>query len=122
MSNLNLPTMTYANLSHVLGGRPSKAVAYATTIERVGQAIYVKHHASVIAVLEPDLVYVTNAGYESSTTTNRIQQILRANGIPWSVRIRNFSNVIARNFEGTFEPFTRATFDRLPGHEWEMQA
>jgi hypothetical protein len=125
MSNLSLPKMTYANLNSVLGstkwGRAQ--LAYATTIERVNDAIYVKHHENVIAVLEPDSVYVTNCGYETSTTANRLRKILSDNSIPFSVRIKQFSMRLIRvaDWQGPLAKqvdegsFYRATFKPLAG-------
>jgi hypothetical protein len=113
MSNLTLPVMTYDNLSHVLGGRWHKQVAYATSIERVGSAIYVKHHENVIAVLEPDSVYVTKCGWDSDTTANRLRKILSDNRVPFTVRIRQYSMYLLENFKDrNGVPFDRATFTR----------
>lgn len=119
MSNLKLPTMTYDNLDALLGSTWRKEIAYATHAERVSdEQIFVKHHASVIAVLSPEQVYVTQAGYNTSTTYNRLRQILRDNDIPWTVRIQDRRGVIQRYGNRTYEPFHQATFIQTRDDQW----
>ena len=104
MSNLNLPQMTYDNLSSLLNGR-EKQIAYATTAYAHDGYVSVYHHSSLIAEIHRDEVILTNAGYESSTTTNRLQHILRDNQIPYSVRIKQFRNVLEKHLkDGTRVP------------------
>lgn len=117
MSNLNLPRMTYTNLSLTMGGRNHRQIAYATTLERVGPAIYVKHHSNVIAVLEPDQVYVTKCGWDSPTTANRLRTILHDNEIPYRVRIFKGEMRLDHLQRGYIGEFDRATFTRTAS-EW----
>jgi hypothetical protein len=104
--------MTFASLDKRLGTKWRVPLAYATYAERVNGDVYVKHHTSVIAVLSPDEVYVTNAGYETSTTATRLRQILRDNHIPYTVRIQQFRMRLARNFTSTWDDFSSATFTK----------
>ena len=113
MSNLKLPTMSYSSLSDLVGSKWRVPLAYATHAERVGDAIYVKHHESVIAVIEPDRVWITNAGYASSTTANRLRTILRDNQIRFTVCIRQYSMWLMEPFKDRKGvPFSSETFVR----------
>lgn len=87
MSNLKLPTLTYAALADRIKDGQTLHIGYMTTAEKVGglgdaEFIMIRHHYSTIAVLYKDgTVYITNAGYDSSTTRNRINHVLRDNNI-----------------------------------------
>lgn len=82
MSNLKLPTMTIAGLKKFKHG---STIAYATTIEwnsdKTKCGIY--HHDNLIAVIDESghngherIVSVSNAGYHTRTTSQRIGRIL----------------------------------------------
>jgi hypothetical protein len=85
MSNLKLPMMTFESL---MRSGHTKTLAYATTAELVpsddngktDDYIVIRHHGTVIAEIAGQWVYVTNAGYDSSTTRSRIHKILSDNG------------------------------------------
>jgi hypothetical protein len=85
MSNLKLPTMSYENLSSLAPRDGSwKKVAYATWIRHIfiGNGIVeVKHHASIIATITKKRVVLDNHGYNTPTTSNRLNRIVRDNGI-----------------------------------------
>ena len=89
MSNLKLPTLTYGNLDRLLGTKPSRELAYATTAERLGDSIIVRHHGSpIVSLTEGQLIAVSKAGYNSSTTTRRLHQALKDNNIVEGIGIR----------------------------------
>lgn len=91
MSNLKLPTMTYDNLSKLLGGRSAKTLAYATTAERHANGnIIVRQHGNAIAELSPDTLYIDQCGWDSSTTANRLRKVMADNEVGYYVRIRDF--------------------------------
>lgn len=86
MSNLNLPTMTFLNLSTICNpsGR-QHTLAYATTAEYVPEDgstdayVVIRHHGTVVAEIARGWVFVTNAGFTSQTTRGRIHKILTDN-------------------------------------------
>lgn len=88
MSNLKLPTLTFDALkAHILGGRnkTTRTVANNTTAQLFEtdyaheSAIVVWHHGSIIATLTPHRITVTNAGYGSASTRERVNGFLKSN-------------------------------------------
>lgn len=88
MSNLKLPTLTYLNLNRLLGRKHGITLAYATTAERHGDSIVVRHHGSPIVSLTDGFVALSKAGYNSSTTSRRLHKALKDNNIDESIGIR----------------------------------
>lgn len=87
MSNLKLPSMSYASLT----SRNNGTLAYATTLTVTPhKCAEVRHHGNLIAEIGPDGLWISNAGWDSSTTANRLRVILRDNGLPYTVRIHDF--------------------------------
>lgn len=85
MSNLNLPPMTYVTLRARITNRyPTRVkLAYETTAELYqGDTVLVRHHGNPIAHLGPDYFTLDNAGWNSVTTANRLNAILRDNQTP----------------------------------------
>jgi len=115
MSNLKLPTMSFYNLCKI--AIPAKGewkkIAYETYVRyRVREsdnglrqfiAIDVRHHHTVIATIQDKTVTLDNGGYVSSTTTNRMNRVLRDNRVPFSVAIRNFEQVVL-DHSNNFKP------------------
>lgn len=101
MSNLIFPRTDYAALDSLMCNRygtpvQSKTIAYATTCQRVnlydnlgGEDDYfiIQHHGSSIAQVSRDTVQVTNAGWTSRTTTDRLGRVLADNNTGWSCGI-----------------------------------
>lgn len=93
MSNLKLPNMSYADLSRRFSindviDRKHHKLAYETTIratEPTGSTkmcnVYVFHHGNAIAELTEHKLTFSNAGWNSSTTTNRLHRILKDNKV-----------------------------------------
>lgn len=86
MSNLKLPTMTFVELESLCEySHKTKTLAYATTAEYVAKDgstdayVIIRHHGTVIAEIARGWVYVTNSGYDSQTTRERIHKILTDN-------------------------------------------
>lgn len=96
MSNLILPTMTRDNLTRVIlskrGGNAEKPVkiAYATHAKLQGDEVRVYHHGNQIASLTPNRVWMSNAGWHTVTTANRLHRIAIDNGLSVGVGIKNF--------------------------------
>lgn len=95
MSNLNLPKMTYATIAGMLdrSGRESVKLAFKTTAERYplpnNPSVVVSHHKSGIAIIGRHAITLTNAGWHSRTTADRLNAILRDNGLElYSIRIK----------------------------------
>lgn len=109
MSNLNLPKMTFGNLA-ALVGKPGHSVklAYATYAYLARDRSYVEviHHNTKIGELRDNGdVFVTNAGYTSSTTRNRIHTILKHN-TNFGVCQRNHIQCLIVNLTGTRQYMT----------------
>lgn len=93
MSNLKLKSMHYKKLKDRLrdkNGKPEK-LGYETwaTDRTEDDAVAIQHHASIIGIVKPFSVSVSNRGWDSSTTRDRINRILRDNGIPFGVTQKN---------------------------------
>ena len=113
MSNLKLPKMSFDNLSKLTKPGESKKIAYETWAYQYNDgSISVIHHSSVIANISEggSKLYITNAGWGSPTTRNRIDQILRDSSIPFWVTQKNFVQYL-RSLDGTLmADFHDATF------------
>lgn len=83
MRNLKLPSLKYGQV------KPGK-LCYATeaTVDSSGwHALY--HHGSLIATVEADSVFISTAGWDSSTTADRIDRVLQDNEVGYRVALRN---------------------------------
>lgn len=95
MSNLNLGNVSFPGLKSRVKHGSGLKLAYATVAAHVPQDgstdeyFVITHHGNVIAEIAENWVYVTNAGYSSSTTRSRISAILRGNNVPLYVAQRN---------------------------------
>ena len=119
MSNLKLPTLTYAALDARVPALDSYSavghnvtIGYKTSAYRFGTSICIQHHSTTIAALASDgAVHVTNDGYDSSTTRNRLHSILVDNGIPYGVTQRDFVQVlVSRDRSEAYPDFVSAYF------------
>lgn len=93
MSNLNLPTMTYSNLTRVMGDRDTKVLAYKTlaVLTPTSDEVVVFHHDSVIArIFQDGGLAVTSGGWRSSTTKGRLNQILSDNSTNYRIFQKNY--------------------------------
>ena len=87
MSNLQLPVMSYENLSALKVGKTGK-IGYATHIDQDDKAVTVFHHGHPIALLTPNCIELNNRGYHTRTTADRLNRVATANGAG-HVRIRD---------------------------------
>ncbi|UVG35080.1 hypothetical protein SEA_CECE_331 [Microbacterium phage Cece] len=116
MSNLNLPTMSYANLHKLLedAGKSRLRIAYATEIVQGPLYIEVQHHGSTIARVWPAAVgrvQVDTCGWDSMTTSQRISKVLGDNDVPFAVSIRKGkTTLLARPTLAPVARLTTATF------------
>jgi len=81
-SKHNMPA-TYHALDAYLGSRRARTIAHNTTAERDGRDIIVRLHGNAIARLCPRSVSVSDAGWRTSTTKDRLNRILA----PYGARI-----------------------------------
>lgn len=79
MSNLQLPCMSFENLSTMNVPRSGK-IAHNTWIRRNSDSVEVIYHTTVIAIVYRDRVAISNGGWATRTTADRLHAILRANG------------------------------------------
>ena len=101
MSNLKLPTLSYAALDAALPARSTEAasgagrshtIGFKTRAYRFNDEICIQHHETTIATLSTDTVSVTPHGYVSSTTTARLHKVMVDNELwpnAYTVGIRN---------------------------------
>lgn len=85
----HLPNLSYDNLRELMGTRSRKNVGYATaaTWEPRIRQFTIWHHNSAIAVIRRNRVEVSNAGWSSVTTADRMSSALRDNSCGVSVGI-----------------------------------
>ena len=86
MSNLQFPHMSFDNLS-TMSVPASGKIAHNTWIRRNSDSVEVIYHTTVIAVIYRDRVVISNGGWPTRTTADRLNAILRDNGYG-SVNIR----------------------------------
>ena len=93
MSNLKLPSMTYDSLAEKLRGASERTIAYKTKAIQYdvdGLSIGVTHHDHLIAIVHPNGVQLVHAGWNSVTTSARMNRVLCDNlpGTEYRVGIR----------------------------------
>ena len=79
MRNLKLPRMSYDNLSTMKVPASGK-IAHNTWIRRFPDCVEVIYHATVIAIIYRDNVVISNGGWSTRTTADRLNAITRDNG------------------------------------------
>ena len=87
MSNLQLPCMSFENLSTMKVPASGK-IAHNTWIRRNPDSVEVIYHTTVIAIIYSDIVIISNGGWATRTTADRLNAITRDNGLGY-VNIRN---------------------------------
>lgn len=87
--------MAYEKLPTVMNGKSVRKIGYKTEASfnrrHEGDVFYIYHHGSPIARITKGKVEVSNAGWGSRTTADRISRVLADNGIPVGVGIKNFT-------------------------------
>mgnify|MGYP003543219327 CR=1 FL=1 len=87
-----MPTMTLDALKTRTNGRDAN-IAYKTRAvwhtDKGGTIVSIEHHGNVIAVISPNILIVTGAGWNSVTTANRLRKILRDNNIGCHVFVKD---------------------------------
>ena len=86
MSNLKLPRMSFDNLSTMRVPASGK-IAHNTWIRRNPDSVEVIYHTTTIATIYRDKVEISNGGWPTVTTANRLNAITRDNGMGY-VNIR----------------------------------
>lgn len=100
----HLPNLSYNNLRDLMGTRSRKNVGYATvaTWEPNSRKFTLFHHGSAIAVIRRNRVEVSNAGWASVTTADRMSSALKDNSCGVSVGITN-GEMVFRDRESWIE-------------------
>lgn len=80
MSNLILPIMSFDHLSTMSVPRSGK-IAYNTWIKRYPDRVEVTYHSTVIAIIYRDRVQISNGGWPTRTTADRLHAITCDNGL-----------------------------------------
>lgn len=88
MSNLQLPLMSFFNLATMKVPASGK-IAHNTWIRRNADSVEVIYHTTVIAIIYRDRLEISNGGWATRTTANRLHAITRDNGFG-SVNIRQW--------------------------------
>ena len=86
MSNLQLPCMSFENLSTMRVPASGK-IAHNTWIRRNADNVEVIYHTTVIAIVYRGRVSISNGGWATRTTADRLNAIMRDNGMGY-VNIR----------------------------------
>ena len=79
MSNLKLPRMSFENLATMKVPTSGK-IAHNTWVRRNPDSVGVIYHTTVIAILRPGRVSISNGGWATRTTADRLNAIKRDNG------------------------------------------
>lgn len=101
MSNLKLPPMSFDHLSTMEVPRSGK-IAHNTWIKRSPDWVEVIYHTTAIAIIYRDKVKITNGGWATRTTADRLHAITRDNGYG-SINIRQGEMLYTRK-GGKFGP------------------
>jgi hypothetical protein len=99
MSNLNMPNMTHAAILDRFFSRRgewTRKIVYATTATLVlpQEHLIIRQHGNAIAEIGTAHLRVTNAGYGSSSTRERLNAILSSHGLPFYVAQRQGDQVL----------------------------
>lgn len=86
MSNLKLPCMSFENLSTMKVPASGK-IAHNTWIRRFPGSVDVIYHTTTIATIYRGRVAISNGGWPTRTTADRLNAIMRDNGMGY-VNIR----------------------------------
>lgn len=105
MSNLKLPNMSAKSLRELVknNGQYYK-IAYATKAMVTSDRVSITHHDNLIAVLRDEYIFISNCGYDTRTTANRLNAIVSAYNPRYRVGITNYSMVIRDTDNGTEMP------------------
>ena len=79
MSNLKLPRMSFDNLATMKVPASGK-IAHNTWIRRNPDSVEVIYHTTTIATIYRDKVEISNGGWATRTTADRLSAITRDNG------------------------------------------
>ena len=79
MSNLTLENVTdYASASAFIGNRDRAKLGHNTYLYRgMGESFYVEYHGNSIVFYERARTFVTNRGWHTTTTTNRLNKLTK---------------------------------------------
>lgn len=82
MSNLKLPNVIdYATAERELGNKEIKRIGYKTALVRktTGEIVVTHHNSEIISYDHDGSTYITNAGWDSATTKDRLHRLTPIN-------------------------------------------
>lgn len=96
MSNLVLPRLSYSALSNELGARWRKKIGYATEATSCDGYVNLLHHGNLIAEIWHGGIWLSTAGYDTVTTSARLNKALTDNlpDTPYRIAIRDGGTVV----------------------------
>lgn len=118
MSNLKFKaTPSFDKLNEFLGTRQEKTLGYSTTVARRtidGETHFeIRYHGNLIGAVGENDVFVSNKGWGTPTTRNRINKILNANGINYGTGQKNYAQLLyGPDWEIVTDTFYSAYFKR----------
>lgn len=121
MSNLKLPNMDYMSLINMLDKEDIKTVAYQTRVMRFYDEITVRHWNSNIATIRTWSLFIDTHGYNTKTTTFRLNRILQDNNVPFYVAIRNEHTTLLDRNRNEIDGLVVARFEMIAG-EWQLRS
>lgn len=80
MAHYNSVTCQYEDLTRFLNGKNRKILANNTIVFKEDESIKVQYHSSVIACLDENTVILTNDGFFTSTTKDRLNWFIDSYG------------------------------------------
>ena len=117
MSNLKLPVMSKEALSKLVGTRFMKRVAHNTHVSGYPDSLYIYYHNNLISVVGDERLVLSNAGWNTTTTSARLNKILKDNcpNTRYRVGIRNGWTSLIDNNTALATPFSHLVIDRATG-------
>lgn len=64
-------------------------------------SVIIRHHSSVIAAFNDKVALISNVGYGTPTTRNRLNRIMHDNDIPYTVSQHNFKQILVPHDDWT---------------------
>lgn len=109
----NLPKLSYKELSKLPMGKQRK-LGYETHALNRGADVVIYHHSHPIAVVQKHKVLISKCGYDSNTTRDRLDQVVRDNFGYEIVRVCKDKHVMKLNVMKTkvLIPFETAEINR----------
>lgn len=100
MANLTHTPRNFGQADKALGARNTRVIGNNTKLERRGGSIFATLHGNDIVEYTEDVTFATWAGYASSTTRDRLNQLTNA-----TFNIKNFTPHMNGQPVGAYERY-----------------